>query len=101
MSTVKEILGSKGMDVISVTPEHTVRQAIEKLTTHRIGSVLVLDEHGGVAGILTERDILKIVHENAERIATAPVAEFMTTEVVCAVPDDEVDYVMGVMTKNR
>ena len=101
MPTIRDILAGKGRGVISVSPEHTVRQAIVTLIERRIGSLLVLDTDGTVAGILTERDILRIVHEHTDRLDSAPVSEFMTRDVMCAVPDDDIDYAMNVMTENR
>jgi CBS domain-containing protein len=100
MKSMRDILEEKGRDVVSVTSEHTVLEAIGKLIRHRIGSLVVLDG-AEVSGILTERDVLKIVHEARERIDTAKVSEFMTKDVVCAVPEDDLDYVMDVMTRNR
>jgi CBS domain-containing protein len=47
MSTVRTILDQKGSEVVSIHPEDTLAQAILKLTQHRIGALLVLDDKGG------------------------------------------------------
>ena len=100
MKTVNDILAGKGREVISIAPSDSVMHAIEKLTANKIGALLVLDG-SEVAGIITERDVLRIVSGHQDRLHEAPVAEFMSRDVVCAVPEDDLDYVMGVMTEKR
>lgn len=101
MKTIREVLETKGDEVVTISPEKTVYEAIQMLTAHRIGALLVREGEGPVLGIITERDVLRIVLHNLDRIREAPVSEFMSTELVCAVPDDELDYAMSVMTENR
>ena len=60
-----------------------------------------LVDHGVVMGIITERDILRETAERCEEIRDRLVGEVMTRDVIIGVPDDDLDYVMGVMTKNR
>jgi CBS domain-containing protein len=101
MPTIRDVLKTKGAEVVAVPPDHTIARAIGELVGRRIGSLLVTDSEGNIVGIITERDILRVVHDAADRIDSATVSEFMTTNVVCGVPDDDLDYVMSVMTEKR
>jgi CBS domain-containing protein len=83
-----------------VRPEQTIREAIRLLTKHRIGALVVLDENGRLAGILSERDIIWKTAEN-EAIFDAPVSDVMTLDVVTGLPQDEVMTVAHVMTERR
>ena len=108
---VKDILENKGSDVVTIERQQTVHDAICMLNEHGIGALIVTGEAGGIAGILTERDVL---HECGERCVSldrpvepekagcpATVDDIMTKEVIIGVPEDDLDYVMGIMTKNR
>jgi CBS domain-containing protein len=108
---IKDILDKKGSAVRTIGPEQTVVEAISQLCAHRIGALVVVGAAGKIEGIITERDVL---HECGELIgrfaeaarAGAPVSpkrvkDVMTKSVIIGVPEDSLDYVMGVMTKNR
>lgn len=101
MPKIRDVLDGKEGDVVTVRPDQTVFEAIEVLVGRRIGALLVAAEGGSPEGIITERDVLRIVHDHGDRLKSAPVSEFMSTELVCGAPDDELDYVMNVMTKGR
>ncbi len=101
MPTIKDVLREKGAEVISISPGHTIKDAIAELVDRRIGSLLVTDTEGEVVGIITERDILRVVHSQSAGLSRAKVSEYMTTEVCCGVPEDDLDYVMNVMTETR
>ena len=97
---VKDILARKGSQVISIEPDRTVRDAIRVLVENRIGAVLVR-EGEEIVGILTERDILREAGKHAGRLDQRRVREAMSTELIVGVPEDDLNYVMGIMTKNR
>ncbi len=101
MPTIEDVLREKGPEVIAISPSHTIKRAIAELVDRRIGSLLVTDTEGEVVGIITERDILRVVHSQSADLDQARVAEHMTTEVCCGVPEDDLDYVMNVMTDKR
>jgi CBS domain-containing protein len=54
-----------------------------------------------IAGIITERDILNLIADNPQSLGHADVEDIMTSDVIVAVPDDDLDYVMSVMTNNK
>ena len=107
---LREILRHKGSEVVTVAPDRTVHDAIVKMNRHKIGALIVTDETGEIQGIVTERDILlmcgeQCVHLDDPSLAGTDcpilVSEIMTTDPVIVVPDDTLDYAMGVMTSNR
>jgi len=102
---IRDILRKKGGDVATIEALSTVRDAISKLNERGIGSLIVTREDGEIGGIVTERDILRECGEWLKRGDQAPpstlVQDIMTKDLVIGVPDDDLDYVMGIMTKNR
>ena len=99
MPTVQEILQVKGSRVHCVEPDTTVLEATQRMNAERIGAMVVTDQ-GRVAGMFTERDVLRRVVGERRDPATTRVAEVMTTEVVCCTPGTAIDEVRGAM-KNR
>ena len=108
---IKDILREKGTDVVTIKADETVQYAICKLNEHGIGALVVTDERGGISGIITERDILHECGERCVRLSEPPtweeadcpalVQNVMTKDLIIGVPDDDLDYVMGILTKNR
>ncbi len=101
MSTVRTILDQKGSEVVTVLPNDTLAQAILKLTQHRIGAVLVLDEEGVIKGILSERDIIKHLAGRIELSTTVPVSNVMTKGVTYVKPHQSLDECLQLMTTGR
>src|SRR5580700_1388192 len=99
MATVKDILAVKGSQVLSIGPSASVLLAAHLMNEHRVGSVVVLDQ-GRVAGIFTERDVLRRVVGEQRDPAKTSVAEVMTSEVVCCTPQTALEELRGAM-KNR
>ena len=98
---VQDILKVKGSQVHSIGPDQTVLDAVALLVQHRIGALLVRDAAGAVAGILSERDVLReCLHRSAE-LGRISVRDAMTGDLIVCVLDDDVDYAMGIVTKNR
>jgi len=98
---VQDLLLTKGPEVITIRPEETLYDALTVLVHHQIGSLVVTSPLGKVVGIITERDLLRACVTHGERLKEVPVQEVMTTHLIIGVPDDNVGYVMGIMTKNR
>jgi CBS domain-containing protein len=110
---IKDILQVKGSKVVTIGIDRTIHDAIVRLNDHKIGALIVMGENDEVAGIITERDILHQCGErcarhnqnkpleNEEASCPSLVREAMTKELVIGLPDDDLNYVMGVMTKNR
>ena len=101
MSTGRTILDQKGSEVISIHPEDTLAQAILKLTQHRIGALLVLDDKGSIKGILSERDIIKHLAGKMEFSASVPASTVMTKGVTYVKPHQSLDECLQLMTTGR
>ena len=92
MSTVADLLAKKEQTLLSIEPTATVMEAANVMNEHRVGALLVVDRRGeSLAGIFTERDILRrIIGEKKDPESTA-VGQVMTTEVACCKPDITVE----------
>ena len=98
---VREILAIKGEHVHTIEPERTILDAVALLVEHGIGALLVRDAAGTVAGIISERDVLRVSRDRSSALGSLRVADVMTRDLIVCVPDDDVDYAMGIVTKNR
>jgi CBS domain-containing protein len=98
---VRDILESKGTKVVTIGADETINQVVSILVEKNIGSLLVLDEKGGIAGIITERDVLQQCDKCSDSFKNLKVKEVMTKQLIVASPDDDLDYVENIMTRNR
>jgi len=99
--TIANILHGKPHRLISVAPDETLQAATEVLTRERIGALLVLKPNGDIAGIISERDIVRAVGVKGADVLARPVAELMTKDVVCCSLEDTPDEAMALMTERR
>jgi CBS domain-containing protein len=100
MTTVSDILSTKGSKVLSIHPDATVIQAALRMNEHRVGSLVVTDADDQIVGMFTERDVLtRVVGEHRDP-ATTLVSDVMTTEVACCRPETSIDEARSAM-KNR
>ena len=97
---IASILKSKGGEIVSVPLHLSVRDVLALLYRYRIGAVLVVDA-GRPAGIVSERDIVKCLHEQGVGILDATAEAIMTSPVVLASPGDSVAESMTTMTQRR
>lgn len=100
MTTVKQLLDKKGYEVLSVSSDDTVFDAIKKMAEQDVGSVVVL-EAGKPVGIFTERQYARNVILKGRSSPMTPVRDAMDAHPVCAVPDETVEECMAVMTEKR
>jgi len=98
---LKDILGKKGVDVWTVKSNQTILQALEILVSKKIGALVVLDEKNRIAGIISERDIVRGTYAHPRELVDMPVSKFMTQKVIVGSPEDETSYIMGIMTQSR
>jgi CBS domain-containing protein len=97
---IREILRVKGAGVVTIAPDTPIPEAMRELVRHNIGALVVV-EGDGIAGIITERDLLRAGAEDLSRLAAARVADLMTTAVVTASADAELRSIMDTMTERR
>ena len=98
---VRDILQVKGSQVYSIGPDQTVLDAVAVLMEHRIGALLVRDGSGAVVGVISERDVLRECLLRSTTLGDIAVREVMTSDVIVCLLDDDIDYAMGMVTKNR
>jgi CBS domain-containing protein len=95
--TVRAILDTKGHHITSVEPDIKLSAAIKLLGERKIGAVLVMS-HGRVEGILSERDIVRVLGDRGARVLEEPVSAVMTRKVVSCRQSDTVAGIMEMMT---
>ncbi|MEV0248326.1 CBS domain-containing protein [Nocardia sp. NPDC050712] len=98
---IAEILRRKGNDVTTVTPETTVRGLLGVLAQLNIGAVVVSPDDAAIAGIVSERDVVRRLHELGAEVLDSPVSAIMTHQVRTCSPDDRVDGLRKTMTEHR
>jgi CBS domain-containing protein len=98
--TVRAILDSKGHQVESVEPDTKLSAAIRILASRKIGAVLVMNR-GRIEGILSERDIVRVLGERGAAVLDEPVSAVMTRKVVSCKQADTVAAIMEMMTLGK
>ena len=98
---VDNILQSKGAEVYTVPTGGPVAEAVRMLNERRIGAVVVTDEAGAVAGILSERDIVRHLSGDPAALLASPVSSIMTKTVITCGRDASVSELMEQMTRYR
>jgi CBS domain-containing protein len=98
---VSQILKDKGDMVFTASPGDSVAAVAALLLSRRVGAMVVLDEHHDVAGIVSERDIVRIVAERGAEGLSQPISDCMTRDVVFAEPQESVDELLSRMTDRR
>jgi CBS domain-containing protein len=97
---IADVLRNKGASVATITPETSVAGLLTELTVHNIGAMVVVSPDG-LVGIVSERDVVRKLHEMGGAILMRPVSEIMTTTVATCAPTDSLDSISALMTNNR
>jgi CBS domain-containing protein len=98
--TVRAILDTKGHNILSVEPDAKLSTAVKILSERRIGAVLVMSA-GRIEGILSERDIVRVLGERGAAVLDEPVSAVMTRKVVSCREKDTVSSIMERMTTGK
>ena len=98
---VADILKTKGGEVVSTGPGESIAATVRLLNAKNIGAAVVRDAHGPVIGIISERDIIRIIAANGERALEMQVRDVMTSEVKSCKTTDTISEVMKLMTVYR
>ena len=99
--TVNDILLHKGSDVITIEPTASVGAAVRMLAQHRIGALLVTGADYHIVGIISERDIVRVLDQRGPAVLNAPVAEVMTRKVVTCDRRETIVDIMERMTTGK
>lgn len=97
---IREILQTKGSDVVVIDPGSSVRDLVALLKEHNLGAVIVSPDGTTMAGIVSERDVVRRLVDDADVLA-ATVADVMTDVVHTCHPEDSVESLMSTMTDHR
>ncbi len=98
---IAEILKTKGNIVATVKPTDTIGTSVAALKEHGIGALVVSTDGSRIAGILSERDIVRALATHAGHVLTMPVSDFMTADVVTCNPGSRTGELMAMMTERR
>ena len=97
---IADILKHKGPAVATVKPTATVAELLAILSENNIGAVVVTGP-SGVIGIVSERDVVRRLHDRGASVLDSTVAEIMTMKVFVCSPEDSVDRLAQTMTGRR
>ncbi|MFD4354433.1 CBS domain-containing protein [Nocardia sp. NPDC058518] len=98
---IAEILRNKGTAVTTVPPQTTVRDLLAALAEDNIGAVVVSPDGKAIAGIVSERDVVRHLHAHGAALLDRPVTDIMTARVRTCGPDEDVSSLRDVMTEHR
>ncbi len=98
---VASILKLKGRAVSTARPDATLLDVAQKLGAKKIGAIVVVGDNGHVAGIISERDIIRVLAERGAEALAQNVSEVMTRNVISCQETSELDELMETMTKGR
>ncbi len=99
--TVATMLSGKGRSVVTTSAAASIAGAVDALARHKIGALVVIDDHDHIAGIISERDIVRAIAEHGEKVLIKPLASVMTRSVVTCGENETIDEVMARMTRGR
>ncbi len=99
--TVKAILDQKGRDVVTISPDSLLSDAVRALGEHRIGAIVVTRGDDRIAGIISERDVVRVLAEKGADALSHPVSTVMTAKVRSCQEGSTVNQVMETMTQGR
>ena len=100
MQTIKQLLESKGSNILTINPESSVYDSIKTMADHHVGSLLVM-ENDNLMGIITERDYSRKIILKGKSSKDTPVKDIMVTNVLCVQPEKSVEECMALMTDKR
>ena len=98
--TVRAILDGKGHNIVSLEPEAKLAAAVKTLAERKIGAVLVM-QAGRIEGILSERDVVRVLGQRGASVLDEPVSAVMTRKVVSCKQSDTVSAIMEMMTLGK
>lgn len=97
--TIGTVLRDKGNTIVSVLPGTPLMELVATIASRRIGAVLVLDEAGHLAGIVSERDVVKALANNGAGVLTMKAGDIMTADVMTVTPATTVNEAMELMDR--
>lgn len=97
---IANVLSAKGSVVATVTPDVPVADLLAEMVEHSVGAVVVVHD-GALAGMVWERDLVRLLHERGAPLLQTPVSKIMNVDVISCGLTDEVDEILRIMTNRR
>jgi len=101
MTFVAELIAKKGNEVATISQHRKVQDAVSMLKQHGIGALVVTGDTPPLAGIISERDIVRALATDGPSALDKPVSELMTSQVTSCELSSSITDLMGLMTANR
>ncbi|MDP9429705.1 MAG: CBS domain-containing protein [Actinomycetota bacterium] len=98
---ISQLLRRKGAEVATVEATASIRSALALLAEHAVGALVVSADGRGVDGIVSERDVVRALHERGAGLLADPVSSVMTAQVHTCVPGAGVEELARTMTEHR
>jgi CBS domain-containing protein len=97
---IRDILNMKGGTIYSMAPDGKVSDAVSMMVNNDIGSLVVMED-GRMAGMLTFREVLKALDAQSGNLADLRIRDVMVADPISGSPDDSIEHLREVMTKNH
>lgn len=98
---VKKVLDAKKRDVVTISPEATLNDAMEALINKKIGSLPVTSKDGALIGIVSYKDIFRAIFDDNSGFGDLTVKDLMTTDLVVGLVNDDINYIAGLMMNKK
>jgi CBS domain-containing protein len=95
--TIAAVIREKGRNVVSVAPDAGIAEIAAIIASRRIGAVMVLADHGGLAGIVSERDVVKALAKHGTKVLELTASDLMTRNVTTVDMHTSIDHAMEIM----
>ncbi|HXQ62734.1 MAG TPA: CBS domain-containing protein [Acidimicrobiales bacterium] len=98
---ISTLLANKGSDVATIRGDATVADAVDELSRHHVGALVVSDDGQTIEGIVSERDVVRTMSELGEGVVRELVSSIMSSTVTTCSPEDDTESLMRTMTERR
>ncbi len=98
---IGHILKVKGRSVSTARQVDNVQEIANRLSQRKIGAIVIIGDNGVVSGIISERDVIRVIAQHGTKALLMPVSEVMTRDVVSCTEATPVDEIMAMMTTGR
>jgi CBS domain-containing protein len=98
---VRDVLKTKGGRMITIGPDASTGEAVARMVENNIGSLPVVDPDGRMVGVISERDLMRELHDRGDHFSRTLIRAVMTLDPITCDIDDQVETVMGQMTEKR
>ncbi len=98
---ISNILKVKGRGVATARPDDSVQEIANRLAQRKIGAIVIVGDNGVVGGIISERDLIRVIAQHGAQALQMKVTDVMTHDVITCCLSTPVDETMELMTRGR